>query len=85
VYKRQTDTNESLFQNLPSEFEVGHYHSWVIDPECLSDVLSITSLSEDGHITSISHLLHDVKGIQFHPESILTPHGKAILKNWLEM
>lgn len=81
---RVTDTNEVLFQNLPSEFEVGHYHSWVIDPSSLSDVLSVTSLSEDGHITSISHLLHDVKGIQFHPESILTPHGKVILKNWLE-
>jgi anthranilate synthase component 2 len=78
------DDAESLFAGINSPFEAGHYHSWAIDPLNLSNELVVTSVNEDGHIMSIRHQTFDVKGVQFHPESILTPHGKLLLKNWLE-
>lgn len=75
---------DSLFNQLPGEFEVGRYHSWVINPVDFPEVLEITSVDENGEIMSIRHKTFDVKGVQYHPESILTPHGKQILKNWME-
>jgi anthranilate synthase component 2 len=75
---------DSLFTNLPIEFEVGRYHSWVINPDDFPEALEITSVDENGEIMSIRHKTFDVKGVQYHPESILTPHGKKILENWLE-
>ncbi len=78
------DTSETLFTNIDPVFEAGHYHSWVIDPHTIANELIVTSLNEDGHIMSIRHQNYDLKGVQFHPESILTPQGMTILKNWLE-
>ena len=78
------DSEDSLFKTLPSHFDVARYHSWVIDQNHLGNQLKITSVSEDGTIMSIKHKQYDVKGIQFHPESILTPLGEQIIKNWLE-
>jgi anthranilate synthase component 2 len=78
-----TVSDETLFQNLPQNFKVGRYHSWIVD-ENLPDVLEITSIDEEGEIMSLRHRNLDVKGVQFHPESILTPHGKQMLKNWIE-
>ena len=75
---------DSLFNNLPTEFEVGRYHSWVINPDDFPEYLEITSVDENGEIMSIRHKTFDVKGVQYHPESILTPNGKKILENWLE-
>jgi anthranilate synthase component II len=75
---------DSLFNNLPNEFEVGRYHSWVINPNDFPEDLEITSVDENGEIMSIRHKTFDVKGVQYHPESILTPYGKKILENWLE-
>jgi anthranilate synthase component 2 len=75
---------ENLFDTLPDVFEVGHYHSWVINPETISDELLVTSVDINNRIMSLSHIEFDVKGIQFHPESILTPFGKTILQNWLK-
>jgi len=75
---------DSLFNSLPNEFEVGRYHSWVINPEDFPEDLEITSVDENGEIMSIRHKTLDVKGVQYHPESILTPNGKKILENWLE-
>ena len=75
---------DSLFNNLPNEFEVGRYHSWVINPDDFPDALEITSEDENGEIMSIRHKTFDIKGVQYHPESILTPYGKKILENWLE-
>jgi len=75
--------NESLFDGLNSEIEVGRYHSWVVNLTTFPDILEITSLDESGEIMSLRHKIYDVKGVQFHPESILTPEGKAILKNWI--
>ena len=76
-------SDDSLFNNLPQQLQVGRYHSWVINKVDFPESLEITSLSENGDIMSIRHKLYNVKGIQFHPESILTPQGKTILSNWI--
>lgn len=76
--------DEQLFKEVPEEFEVGRYHSWVVSAEDFPDDLEITSTDENGQIMSLRHRKFDLKGVQFHPESVLTPHGKTILKNWLE-
>lgn len=75
--------DEILFHNLPKEFEVGRYHSWGIDGTNFPNDLEITSMTNSGEIMSIRHKFHKVRGVQFHPESILTPNGKTILLNWL--
>ncbi len=80
---KTTTENEMLFAGLPPEFEVGRYHSWSIDPATLPDVLEVTSVDAMGQVMSVRHKVYDVKGVQFHPESVLTPHGKAILQNWI--
>lgn len=75
--------DEILFQALPKKIQVGRYHSWVVDSK-LPDVLEATSVDENGQIMSLRHKTLDVRGVQFHPESILTPEGKQMLKNWVE-
>lgn len=80
---KPTVSDESLFKDLPTEFEVGRYHSWVVNTADFPEVLEITSTDENGQIMSLRHKTLDVKGVQFHPESVLTPNGKTILKNWL--
>ena len=76
-------TDETLFNDLPDEFEVGRYHSWVVAKENFPETLEITSVDENGEIMSLRHRTLDVKGVQFHPESVLTPFGKKILENWI--
>lgn len=71
-----------LFKGIPEEIEVGRYHSWVVDPN-IPEVLQVTSLDENGQVMSLRHKHYDVCAVQFHPESVLTPQGKKILKNWL--
>lgn len=71
-----------LFKDLPSNLEVGRYHSWVVHPE-LPEVLEATSVDLEGQVMSLRHKTYDVSAVQFHPESILTPDGKQLLKNWL--
>ena len=68
---------------LESKFEVGRYHSWVIAKEDFPESLEITSLDENGQIMSLRHKEYDVRGVQFHPESVLTPDGMQILENWV--
>jgi len=75
--------DESLFEGLEKQIEVGRYHSWVINAEDFPESLEITSLDENGQIMSIRHKKYDVRGVQFHPESVLTPDGKKMLENWL--
>lgn len=75
--------DEALFKDLESEIEVGRYHSWVVNSSDFPEVLEITSLDENGQIMSLRHKTFDVRAVQFHPESILTPHGKKILENWV--
>jgi len=74
--------DDILFAGLSKEIEVGRYHSWVVDAN-LPEVLEATSFDENGQIMSLRHKEYDVCGVQFHPESVLTPDGKQILKNWL--
>ncbi len=75
-------TNEPLFTGMEPEMEVGRYHSWVVEKE-LPDCLEATSFDENGQVMSLRHRLFDVRGVQFHPESVLTPHGKQIIRNWV--
>ena len=74
--------DELLFEGLENEFEVGRYHSWVVDSN-LPDVLEATSFDENGQVMSLRHKTYDVRGVQFHPESVLTPNGKKMLENWV--
>ncbi|MDX1783667.1 MAG: aminodeoxychorismate/anthranilate synthase component II [Aequorivita vladivostokensis] len=76
--------NEPLFKGIEKEFEIGRYHSWVVSKEGFPEVLEITSVDENGQIMSVRHKFYDVCGVQFHPESVLTPMGKQIIKNWVE-
>ncbi|MBO4596658.1 MAG: aminodeoxychorismate/anthranilate synthase component II [Bacteroidaceae bacterium] len=78
-----TVADDYIFDSLPKTFEVGRYHSWVVDNNNLPDCLEVTSVSDEGYIMSLRHKQFDIRGIQYHPESVLTPDGKTILKNWL--
>lgn len=73
---------DKIFEDIPEEIEVGRYHSWVVNPD-LPEVLYATSVDENGQIMSLRHTAYDVCAVQFHPESVLTPHGKKILENWV--
>lgn len=76
--------DEPLFKGLGNEIEIGHYHSWVVAKDDLPEILEITSLDENGHIMSLRHREYDICGVQFHPESVLTPKGKEMIKNWID-
>lgn len=76
--------NEKLFQGLPESFEVTHYHSWAVIPESVNRELEVTAENEDGLVMAITHKRFDVRGVQFHPESIMTQHGGKMLENWLK-
>jgi anthranilate synthase component 2 len=78
-------SDEQLFSGLNSKINVGRYHSWIVSKNNLPEDIEITSIDNDNQIMSIRHKTYDVKGVQFHPESILTPNGKRILKNWIEL
>ncbi|NGY38262.1 aminodeoxychorismate/anthranilate synthase component II [Flavobacterium sp. XN-5] len=78
----QSVNDEHLFDGLEEEFEVGRYHSWVVDTT-LPEALEATSFDENGQVMSLRHRTFDVRGVQFHPESVLTPNGKKILENWI--
>jgi anthranilate synthase component 2 len=78
-----TDRN-SIFFDFPMAFEVGRYHSWVLDKESLPDCLQVTAVDENGYIMAMQHKALDVTGVQFHPESVLTPSGEQLMRNWLK-
>ena len=73
-----------IFSGLPTEIPVGRYHSWVVDTEEFPEELVITAIRSEGQIMALKHREYDVHGIQFHPESVLTPDGKQIVGNWLK-
>jgi anthranilate synthase component 2 len=77
-------TKNSLFEGLPNEFEVGRYHSWVVSEEGFPEELEITARDANNFIMALQHKQYDVQGVQFHPESVLTPKGEDILRNWLK-
>ncbi|HJV19418.1 MAG TPA: aminodeoxychorismate/anthranilate synthase component II [Sediminibacterium sp.] len=82
VYTRESVTSP-LFKGLPDEFVVGRYHSWVVSDEAFPAELEVTARDSNGYIMALQHKKYDVQGVQFHPESVLTPDGEAILRNWL--
>ena len=73
----------NLFEDLPYEFEVGRYHSWVVSDEEVPEELEITARDAQDFIMALQHKTYDVSGVQFHPESVLTPNGEKIIRNWL--
>lgn len=75
--------DDCIFDGLSERFYVGRYHSWVIDRSGFPDSLEVTAVADDGQIMAVRHREYDVRGIQFHPESVLTPQGKTIVGNWL--
>ncbi len=77
--------NDPIFAGLDKRVEVGRYHSWVVDKENFPDSLEITAVSDDGQIMGLKHKNYNIHGIQFHPESVLTPEGRTMIKNWLEL
>jgi anthranilate synthase component II len=79
-----TANDDVLFKDLPSNFDVGRYHSWVVSNDHFPDTLEITSVDESGQIMSLKHKVYDVRGVQYHPESVLTPLGKKIIENWVQ-
>lgn len=72
-----------LFNGLPDQFMVGRYHSWIVNEETFPAELEITARDEQGFIMALQHKTYDIQGVQFHPESVLTPEGEQILRNWL--
>ena len=76
--------NSQLFKGLPNEIIVGRYHSWVVSDINFPDELEITARDENNFIMAMQHKKYDVQGVQFHPESVLTPDGEKIIRNWLK-
>ncbi len=79
-----TDASHVIFRNLPSEFLVGRYHSWVVDKETLPSDLKVTAVDEQGYVMAMRHIEKEIHSVQFHPESVLTEYGREIIKNFLE-
>ena len=76
---------DPIFDGLGGEFTVGRYHSWVVSDEDFPSCLNVTARDGNGQIMALAHRRYDVRGVQFHPESILTPQGHILMKNWLSM
>lgn len=74
-----------LFHDIPKSFMVGRYHSWVVSDDDLPDCFEVTACSNEGQIMALRHRHYDIRGIQFHPESVLTPEGPRIIANWLSL
>lgn len=77
------DPSDILYQDITSPVQVGRYHSWIIAPRTLPPFLKVSALDEDGNIMSFYHESLPLHGVQYHPESIITTHGKEIIKNWV--
>lgn len=79
-----TDYSEKLFQDFPADSKIGRYHSWAVEKESLPESLKITAVDENGTIMALTHKEYDIRGMQFHPESVLTDNGKKLIENWLK-
>jgi anthranilate synthase component 2 len=76
--------NSPLFEGMEEQIEIGRYHSWIVSRNNFPDELEITAEDENGYIMGLQHRKYDVQGVQFHPESVLTPKGEALMRNWLK-
>lgn len=72
-----------LFEGIPADIQVGRYHSWVVDAASMPETLEVTAVSDEGQVMALRHKTFDIRGIQFHPESVLTPEGRRIIENWI--
>ena len=84
VNPERTKSGNDMFNSLENELEVGRYHSWIVSKENFPKELEITAEDENGYIMALRHRTFDVQGVQFHPESVLTPMGEAMMRNWLK-
>lgn len=84
VGSQKPEVRSRLFEGLPNELEVGRYHSWIVSDENFPEELEVTARDENNYIMALQHKKFDVQGVQFHPESVLTPMGEVILRNWLK-
>jgi anthranilate synthase component 2 len=78
------DEDEYIFKGVSRKFQATHYHSWAVVPESMKGALKVTAVNDEGLIMGLRHEKYDVKGVQFHPESIMTPEGPKIIENWLK-
>lgn len=78
------DNGEYLFKGVSEKFQATHYHSWAVLPDSITSDLRVTATNEEGLVMALSHVRYDVKGVQFHPESIMTPEGPMMIENWLK-
>ena len=79
-----SNVSRDIFEGLPEIFEAGRYHSWIVSDENFPNELEVTARDENNFIMALHHKTYNVQGVQFHPESVLTPMGEAILRNWLD-
>ena len=77
------DAEDYLFRDVSATFQATHYHSWAVRADSIPDSLKVTAVNDEGMIMGLSHSRFDVKGLQFHPESVMTPEGPTMIKNWL--
>ena len=85
IQSYQTNGNDLIFRSVPTKFDTGRYHSWGVKQEDLPSVLQPTAIDTYGYIMGLKHHMYNIRGLQFHPESVLTPQGKTILKNWIDL
>ncbi|MCG7858863.1 aminodeoxychorismate/anthranilate synthase component II [Flavihumibacter sediminis] len=83
VDPEHSSSSNDVFKGLPLQLEVGRYHSWVVGETGIPDTLEITARDKEGQIMALKHKKFDVQGVQFHPESVLTPDGEQMMRNWL--
>jgi len=84
IGNQETGVKSPLFRGLPETIEAGRYHSWIVSDENFPKDLEVTARDDNNYIMGLQHRKYDVQGVQFHPESVLTPDGETILKNWLK-
>jgi anthranilate synthase component II len=84
VRSQESEVRSDLFQGLPDKLLVGRYHSWILSDENFPDELEVTARDDNNFIMALQHKKYDVQGVQFHPESVLTPDGEKIMRNWLK-
>ena len=82
---QKSEVRSPLFEGLPDGLEVGRYHSWIVSDENFPSELEVTARDENNYIMALQHKNYDVQGVQFHPESVLTPMGEKIMRNWLDV
>lgn len=84
IVNKPTPKPNDIFSGLPEKIEVGRYHSWIVNKDDFPKELEITAIDEDGEIMALAHKQFDIQAVQFHPESIMTPDGEQMMKNWLK-